>query len=62
MRQIELAVARGKVAIRRPDMVRKSVLTVHEVKRCGERITGLADEYLLARWYEHLRLYRRCGR
>jgi hypothetical protein len=50
MRQIELAVARGTVAIGRPDMVRKSVLTVHEVKRCGERITGLADEYLLARW------------
>jgi hypothetical protein len=50
MRQIELAVARGKVAIGRPDMVRKSVLTVHEVKRCGERIIWLADEYLLARW------------
>jgi len=50
MRQIELAVARGTVAIGRPDMVRKSVLTVHEVKCCGERITGFADEYLLARW------------
>jgi hypothetical protein len=38
MRQIELAVARGRVAIGQPDIVRRSVLTVHEVKRCGERI------------------------
>jgi hypothetical protein len=37
--------ARGTVAIGQPDMVRKSVLTLHEVKRCGERITWLAYQY-----------------